>query len=329
MWPLLKETVVEWLDGDPFRLGAALAYYTVFSLAPLLVILVAAVGFVWGNQTGMVRAQVLAEVRGVLGDSGAELFGTMLESTSRPGSGNAIATVIGVGALLFGATTVFGQLQAALNAIWEVQPPSGVKSLIKTRLLSFGVILLVGLLIVTLMAVSALLPLLDRFLAGITPQTELLLRLVELALSFGILTLLFAMIYKYLPDVKIAWRDVWTGAALTALLFTLGKYGLGTYLGRASPGSAYGAAGSLAILLVWIYYSSVIIFFGAEFTQVYARRRGSRIKPARYAERLHTVAEDEPPDTTVPAGSPPGAPRWKRWVLAALAFVLGRFSNRR
>lgn len=332
---LLKETFWEWLDDDPFRLGAALAYYTVFSLAPLLIILVAAVGFVWGQQSGVVQARILAEVQSVMGESGAELVKTMLEGTSRPGSGNALATSVGIAALLFGATTVFAQLQASLNTIWEVEGPSGVRSLLMSRLLSFGVILLVGFLLVVLLLVSALLPLMNNVLTEITPGAQTLIRVAELVISFGVLTLLFGMIYKFLPDVRIEWHDVWMGAAVTALLFTLGKYAFGLYLGRASPGSAYGAAGSMAILLVWVYYSSIIIFFGAELTQVYARRRGSHIQPARYAGRLHPVPpEEEPREEPTPAPPAPSrrkpqpSPLW-RWGLLALAFLLGRLSRRK
>ena len=324
---LLKETYSEWIDDKAPRLGAALAYYTVFSLAPLLIILVAVVGAIWGNQSGLVQARILREVEGMVGTGGADLVKEMLTSSSHPDAG-LLPTLLGVAGLLFGATTVFAQLQDALNTIWEVESTvGGVKGVVVTRLMSFALILLVGFLLLALLVISALLSALDSFVAGITPGMQFLFRLLDLLVSFGIITLLFAMIYRYLPDVEIGWRDVWTGAAVTAILFTLGKYALGAYMAHSSTGSAYGAAGSLAALFVWIYYSAQLVFFGAEFTQVYARRYGSRIQPADYAIHIREPLQDAAPE---PHDAPPPSPfRWKRAFPVVLAFLAGRYFGRR
>ena len=328
---LLKETYTEWIDDKAPRLGAALAYYTVFSMAPLLIILVAAVGAIWGNQSDLVQARILREVESTVGAGGADLVKGMLTSSSRPDAGF-WPTLLGVVGLLFGATTVFAQLQDALNTIWDVESTvGGVKGVVVTRMMSFALILFVGFLLLALLVISALLSAVDSFVAGITPEMQFLFRLLDLLLSFGIITLLFAMIYHYLPDVEIGWRDVWTGAAVTALLFTLGKYALGAYLANSSTGSAYGAAGSLAVLFVWIYYSAQLVFFGAEFTQVYARRYGSRIQPSAYAVRVERPLEDtapEPRDASPPP-QPASPPLWKRALPAVLAFLAGRYFGRR
>ena len=326
---LMKETYAEWVDDKAPRLGAALAYYAVFSLAPLLIILVAVVGAVWGNQSDVVQARLLREVQSTVGPNAAELIEGMLTQSSRSGAGT-LPTMLGIAAMLFGATTVFAQLQDALNTIWDVESTrNGITALVISRAMSFGLILMVGFLLLLLLIVSAVLAALDTFIAGITPGTQFLIRLLDLLISIGILTLLFAMVYRYLPDVEIAWRDVWFGAAVTALLFTLGKYALGAYLGNSSTGSAYGAAGSLAILLVWIYYSAQIIFFGAELTQVYARRYGSRIQPSEFAVRIGE-AEAPPPRRSPAVARPAQRPsRLRRLLPVALAFLVGRFFGRR
>ncbi len=336
---LLKETTTEWIDDRAPQMGAALAYYTLFSIAPMLLIIVAAVGFVWGAQPEAVQEQVLAQVEALVGADGATLVQTMLERTSRPASG-LLATAIGLAMLLFGATTAFAQLQTALNQIWEVEPRpgQGIKGFVRTRLLSFAMILLMGALLLVSLVISTALAAVDEAWMGGIPGSKGLLYVLDVALSLGVLSVLFALLFRYLPDVNIAWRDVWVGAGITALLFLLGRYALGWYLGRGSVSSAYGAAGSLVVLLSWIYYSSLILFFGAEFTQVYARRYGSRIRPAAYAVRIGAPLSPPAPAVTNPAPRPlpPPAPsrrsgrsRWKQIGLLLLAFWIGHRWGRR
>lgn len=279
---LLKETFQEWKDDDALDLGAALSYYTIFSLAPLLLAVISIAGLVFGREA--VQGQLVGQIQGLVGQQGAEAIQTMIANAGRHGSG-VLATVIAVVTILFGATGVFGQLQKTLNKIWDVEPKpgAGVKGLLKARALAFGMIIGIGFLLLVSLAVSALLSGLDSYLAGLFPGAAIVLRILSFVLSFAVVTLLFAMIYRVLPDVEISWKDVWVGAAVTALLFTIGKYLIGLYLGHSSVASVYGAAGSLVVVLLWVYYSSQILFFGAEFTQVYARAYGSRIVPSKHA----------------------------------------------
>lgn len=275
---LFKETFAEWRDDKANRLAAALAYYTMLSLAPLLVIAVSVAGFVFGDRAaaGVISEQISEQV----GASAANTIETAIAQAGDTGAG-VIATIIGVVALLFGASGVFAQLQDALNTVWEVQPKpgSGLKTTAKKRVTAMTMVLGIGFLLLVSLLVSAVVSALNNFMSDLLPGADFLWTIMNVAISFGVVTLLFAMIYKILPDVQIAWKDVWIGAAMTALLFTIGKELLSMYIGSSSVGSVYGAAGSLAILLVWIYYSGLILFFGAEFTQVYARRYGSRIVP--------------------------------------------------
>ena len=277
-WMLLKETALEWFSDPVFRLSGALSYFTVFSLAPLLIIVLFIIGLFWGDQTSVAQARILGEIRDMVGADGAEMVETMLDNASRSEDRGLWATLVGVGALLLGSTGVFVQLKGALNTIWEAEPTSGsgLKKLIVVRLLAIGMILAVGFLLLVSLIISAGLSAVDEFVTGLAPEFHLLFRVINIAVSFGLITLLFAILYRYLPDVEIAWQEVWIGAAITALLFNLGKLGIGLYLGNSAVMSTYGAAGSLAVLLLWIYYSSLIVFFGAEFTQVYARHFGHR-----------------------------------------------------
>ena len=274
IFELLKETYNEWSEDKAARLAAALAYYTVFSLAPLLIIAIAVAGLVFGQEAA--RGQLDNQIQSLVGQQSAELIQTMVESASKPKSG-IIATVIAIVTILFGASGLFGQLQDALNTIWEVEPKPdrGILGLIKDRFLSFTMVLGIGFLLLVSLIISALLSALNSYLTDLLPGSIYVLQILNFVISFGVITLLFAMIYKILPDVKIAWSDVWIGAAVTSLLFALGKFLIGLYLGNSSAGSAYGAAGSLVILLLWIYYSAQILLFGAEFTQVYAKKYGS------------------------------------------------------
>jgi len=270
---VFKQTFTEFNEDKVPRLGAALAYYTIFSIGPLLLIAVAMAGLFFGQEAA--QGQVSSELGKILGPQMAKSLEEMIQAAAKPKSGT-VATIIGVVTLILGASGVFGQLKDALNTIWDVpaKKASGILGFIKQRFLSMAMVLGIGfLLLITLVfdaAISAMGPFLGRIIGG-----EVFLHIVELVLSFAVSTVLFAAIFRILPDLKIAWHDVWFGAVFTSLLFVLGKWGLGVYLGKAAVGSAYGAAGSLVILLVWVYWSAQIVLFGAEFTQVYARTFGT------------------------------------------------------
>ena len=280
MLSLFKQTASEWMEDDAPSLGAALAYYTVFSLAPLMTIAIAIAGFFLGAEAA--QGQIFDELRGLLGADGGKAVEEMVQSANAQPTAGVVATIISVIMLLFGASGVFGQLQASLNAIWGVKakPGRGVLGLIKDRLLSFGFTLVVGFLLLVSLLLTAGMALMADWIGGLMPGSEALAYILNIVLSLSMITLLFATIFKFLPDAKIAWHDVWIGAFLTALLFTIGKFALGIYLGKSGVASSYGAAGSLIVLLLWVYYSSQLLFFGAEFTQVYANRFGSRVAPA-------------------------------------------------
>jgi membrane protein len=279
---ILKQTVVDWLDDKAPRLGAALAYYAIFSIAPLVVIVIAIAGILFGKDQA--QQQILNQVSAMVGDQGAQGIGSMLEAANKPREG-IIASVLAVVTLIFGATGVFVQLQDALNTIWEVKPKPGrgVWGFIRHRILSLAMVFAIGFLLLISLVLTAGLAAAGKWLSGSMPGGEVLWEIINLAISFVIIAVLFSLMFKYMPDVKIGWRDVWIGGALTALLFIVGKFALGMYLGRSSVGSAYGAAGSLVILLLWIYYSAQIFLFGAEFTQVYANRFGKKLEPSENA----------------------------------------------
>lgn len=281
---VLKATFQEWQDDKTPRLAAALAYYTVFSLAPLLIIAIAIAGAVFGEEAA--RGEIVGQIQGLVGQQGAEVIEAAIENAHQPGSNTGrIASLISIVALIFGASGVFAQLQDALNTVWEVEtkPGRGIKNFLRKRVLSFSMVLGIGFLLIVSLLISAALSALSTYLSGFIPGADFLWQIFNFVFSFAVITLLFAMMYKLLPDVKITWNDVWIGAIITALLFTIGKWLLGVYLARGSFGSTYGAAGSLVIILAWVYYSAQILFFGAEFTQVYARRYGSRIVPDEHA----------------------------------------------
>jgi membrane protein len=280
---LLKATFFEWLDDQAPMLGAALAYYTVFSLAPLLIITIAIAGLVFGAEAA--QGQIFDQLRGLLGDASGKAMEEIVQSASAEPKTGVVATVIGLVTLLFGASGVFGQLQASLNIIWGVQPKPGrgILGIIRDRILSFGFILVVGFLLLVSLLLTAAIAFVGKQFGAMVPGTEALIQLLNAILSLAVITLLFAMMFKILPDANIAWRDVWIGAFITALLFTIGKFALGFYLGRSGVASSYGAAGSLIVLLLWVYYSSQIVFFGAEFAQVYANRFGSHVTPSSNA----------------------------------------------
>jgi membrane protein len=323
---LFKETAREFSEDKVPRLGAALAYYTIFSIGPLLLIAVAMAGLFLGQEAA--RGQISGELGKFFGPEMAKSLEEMIEAAAKPKTGR-LATIVGILTLMLGASGVFGQLKDALNTIWNVEkkPVSGIVNFIKTRFLSMAMVLGIGfLLLVSLVfdaAVSALGPWLERLIGG-----EALIQFLSVVLSFAISVVLFAAIFRILPDLKIAWHDVWLGAVFTSLLFALGKWGLGVYLGKAAVGSTYGAAGSLVILLVWVYWSAQILFFGAEFTQVYARTLGtlrgdtSKREAHAQAERV----EDRPKSPTpVPAraAKTPSAGLGKLAAGGAIGLVVG------
>lgn len=271
---LIKRTASEWSDDNAPSRAASLSYYTVFSIAPLLLIAVAIAGLVFGKDA--VRQQLSTQLRGLFGDGAAHAIEVMMASANHPGSG-VVASVIGVVLLVVGACGAFVELRDTLNIIWGVdtKKTSGVVAFFRARFLSFAMIGVIAFFLLVSLVVSALLAAVGHFAKDKLPGGEALFHIIDIAVSFGVITLLFAAIFKILPDTKVAWRDVWLGGAVTALLFTLGKTVIGLYIGKSSVASSYGAAGSFAVLLVWIYYSSMIVFFGAEFTQIYAREHGS------------------------------------------------------
>ena len=289
-WRLLKDTFAEWSDDNASRLAAALAYYTVFAIAPLLVIAIAIAGLLLGQEAA--TNQVSRSLSSVFGQTAGDAVNGLVESARNRVGAGIVATIIGVITLLFGASGVFGELQNALNTIWEVapKPNQGFMQTIRKRFFSFSMVVGVGFLLLVSLVVSAAISAFGEVLGGDQFAVSLIGQVTDFVVSFGVTTLLFALIFKVLPDVTVQWRDVWIGAVVTALLFTVGKSLLGWYLGRASTTSAYGAAGSFVALLLWVYYSAQILFFGAEFTQVYARAHGARIVPDEDAVALTEVA---------------------------------------
>jgi membrane protein len=286
IYGMLKETVSQWVDDKSLKLGAALSYYTVFSLPPLLLIVIAVAGLVFGEEAA--RGQIVGQFEGLIGKESASVVQSMIAKAANPQKG-VIATVIGLIVLLVGASAVFIELQDSLNTVWKVKPKpqAGIKYLIRTRLLSFSMILSIGFLLLVSLVLTAIVSAFGTYLTGLwpgPPAIQYVLHAVNFLVSFWVVTALFAMLFKFLPDARVAWSDVWLGAAVTAFLFTIGKFLIGLYLGKSDIASTYGTAGSLVLLLLWIYYSSQILFFGAEFTRVYANRYGSHITPAEYAE---------------------------------------------
>jgi membrane protein len=291
-WPLLKDTAKKWLEDDLLQYGAALAYYTVFALAPILFIAISIAGLIFGRDA--VQGRLVGEIQGLIGPQGAEAVQAMLANIWRTGHGT-LATIVGVVTLLLGASGVFGQLQSTLNRIWEVTPKPnlGIWGFLRARFLSFGMVLGVGFLLLVSLIVSAILSGVSAYAIGLVPGLKVLFEVLNFVVSFAIVTLLFAMIFRYLPDAHVSWEDVWAGSIATSLLFSIGRFLIGLYLGRSSVTSAYGAAGSLVVILLWTYYSSQILFFGAEFTRAYACRFGQEIQPSSHAIRVKQVKVTE------------------------------------
>jgi membrane protein len=283
---LFTATIKEWQDDDAARLAAAMAYYTTFSLAPLLVLVIAIAGLLGGRQAA--QGLVMKQVQDLIGAQGREFVASMIENASSQTTG-VTASVLGTVTLLIGALGAFNELQNALNRIWDVEPKpikgwgKRVLAFIFQRLLSFSMLLGIGFLLLVSLVVSAGLAALSDYIGSIPLFSELLLQFLNLLISLALITLLFAMIFKFIPDVDVSWKNVWLGAVITAILFTIGKILIGLYLGRSNVGNTFGAAGSMALIMIWIYYSSQILFLGAEFTQVHAKMSGVQARPTKHA----------------------------------------------
>ena len=275
-YSLFRDAVEAWIEDYAPSMGAALAYYTLFSVAPLLLIVIGLAGLVFGDDAA--RGEIFGQLRGLMGDEGAAAAERLLASADKP-EGGVLATLTGMAMLLLGAMTVFGELQNALDRIWRAPArkyASGWWNLLRSRLLSFGMILGVAFLLMVSLVVSALVSALGKLWGPSLAGWESAAHWIDLLVSFAMVTVLFAMIYKLIPRVRIRWRDVWVGAAVTAALFAVGKFVIGLYLGKSSVASAFGAAGSLVVMMVWVYYSAQIFLLGAEFTWIYAHTYGSR-----------------------------------------------------
>ena len=319
---LLKRAFREWNSHEAPRMGAALAFYTVLSLAPLVIVVVGIVALAFGQSSA--QSQLLEQFRQMIGDDGARAVETVLKSAQKPASG-IIANAIGLITLLFGASGVFVELQSAMNKLWDVKPKEsgGIVGMIKDRFLSFGMVLAIGFLLLASLTVSAALGAAGKFLGGLGIFPAWLLEAVNFGVSLAVVSGIFALIFRYVPDTRIPWNAVWNGAIATAVLFTIGKTAIGMYLGKAGVGSAYGAAGSLVVLVVWVYYSAQIFFFGAEFTHVVAGAHGpAQEQPEADAKREPSKAAGEESEAVrerAPARRP--APKSAAGVLAGAALV--------
>jgi membrane protein len=287
---ILKQTASDWLDDKAPRLAASLALYTLLSLAPMLVVSVSIAGLIFGEDAA--RGQIAGQLQGMLGASGADAVQAVLAHAKTPSSG-VIGTIVGIAIALFGASGVFGELQGTLNQIWQVdtKPGRGIKGFLHDRVFSFTLVLGVAFLLLVSLVLSAALAGIGAYFSHTLPGGTVIWQVVNFLVALAVTSGLFALIYKVVPDVEIAWRDVWVGALVTGILFSLGKLGIGLYLGRSSIASPFGAAGSVVALVVWVYYSAQILFFGAELTQVYAKQRGDRIEPSKNAIAVHRVVD--------------------------------------
>lgn len=293
-WEVVKETFSSFVDDKVPRLAAALSYYTIFAMAPTLVIVIGVASMVFGQDAA--QGKIVTEIEGLVGRDGAIAVESILKNSAQDETG-LLATILGFALLIVGATSVFIELQDSLNSIWGVapKPGRGIKGLIRDRVLSFAMVIGTGFVLMVSLLVSAALSALEGWIARVLPDLSVfVVQVVQNVVSLAIITLLIGAIYRVLPDAKIAWRDVGIGALITAALFTLGKFLIGLYLGQGSVASAYGAAGSLAVLFVWVYYSGLIFFLGAEFTQVYANRWGGRVEPASNAILVGVKVSVEP-----------------------------------
>ncbi len=298
-WDLVKAAVLGFIDDDALSHGAAIAYYTIFSIAPVLVIVIAIAGLFFGHDAA--EGAIVAQLRGLMGQQAAQAMQTAVQSASSHGAG-IVATVVGLGTLLLTASGVFSEMQSSLNIIWKAEPrTSAVSRLVRARLLSLGLVMALGFLLLVSLVISAALEAMGTWMSGFLPDWRFIAQALNLLISLALITVLFAAIYKVLPDKSIDWRDVIIGAVATSVLFSVGKYLIGLYIGSSTIASSYGAAGALAVVLVWIYYSAQIFLFGAEFTKAYAETQGSHaFNPARKAEnaadpRPQPAAAEQPP----------------------------------
>jgi membrane protein len=272
LWEVLKRTLDSWSRHNAFRLSAAMAFYALLSLAPLLVLLITAAAWVFGHTSAQQR--ITNEMQNTVGSPGAAAVREMMKSPPAPATGT-LATAVGLVTLLFGASGVFSELRDSLNTVWEVTPEAGggITGFLRKRVVIFGMVLAVGFLLLVSLVISTVLAAVGRYFADVLPAPEFLFHVVSDVISVAGIAILFALIFKYVPEIQIGWKDVWAGAVATSFLFTVGKVLIGLYLGKAAVGSAYGAAGSMIAVTVWVYYSSLIFFFGAEFTHELACRR--------------------------------------------------------
>lgn len=282
-WTLFRDTFNRWLEREPFRSSAVIAFYTIFSLPGLLVIIINLAGYFYGEEA-MTR-RISAEIEGMIGGTTAKDIEGIIANASIHRDFT-FASLIGIATLIFGATGVFYQLQQTLNLIWEVkpQPKRKIVKMVMDRIFSFGLILAVGFLLLVSLVLSAMLSILSEWVSFYFSETfTLLFRILDISLSLAVVTFLFAAIFKFLPDADVPWRDVWVGAFVTALLFVVAKFGLGLYFGHSNPASAYGAAGTVILIMLWVSYAGLIVLFGAEFTRIYADKKGEQIQPLEFA----------------------------------------------
>ncbi len=285
VWGTLKRTGRDFIAHKDPRMAAAIAFFTIFSLGPILIIVISIAGLIWGEQA--VKGEIVERVEGALDEEVAQLLQTVIANAAETGQGT-IGLIVGIGALLISATVVFSQLKGALNTTFQVKPKPGrmILSVLRDRGLAFLLVLVIAALLIASLIAGSVLAGLGEEAQKALPIPPVAFQAVEMLLSALVIMLLFAMVFKYLPDIRIAWRDVWLGAATTAVLFVLGKFGLGIYLGWAGIAGAYGAAGGLILMLLWVYFSTMIFLLGAEFTCAWAERRGRRVEPSKHAERI-------------------------------------------
>lgn len=317
VWKSLKGAFSGFSDDKVTKLSASLAYYTGFSLAPLLVVIIAIAGFAFGHEA--VQGTIDNQISGLIGADAAKQVQDMIKSATLSGKGT-IATIIGVVSLLIGATSIFGEVQDSINSIWGLKPKPkvGLWKTIQVRLLSFGMIASLGFVLLVSLAATAVAEGLSNRLKDLLPDvTVVLFYIVNLLVTLAVTTVLFGLIFKVLPDAKIKWKDVLPGAVVTSLLFLVGRFAISMYITKSNLGSSYGAAGSFAVIFVWIYYSAIILYFGAEFTKAYALNRGARIVPNEYAEwnEEPTVPGAEPKQPKAVSSSTPASEYGSRPAL--------------
>lgn len=306
-WKILKQTAVDCMDDKVFKLSAALSYYTVFSIAPMLIVIITLCDIFLGKEA--IEGSIYGQINSLVGNQAALQIQQMIRNASLSGDFT-WATIVGVVTLVIGATSVFGEIQDSINFIWQLKakPKNGLLKILINRALSFSMVISLGFILMVSLILNGIIELFSKQLAQLFPEvTMVLIYVVNLALTFFIITLLFAIIFKVLPDAKVRWKHVFTGAMATSVLFMVGKFAIGLYLGSSKVGSAYGAAGSIVIILLWVYYSAIILYFGAEFTQVYVQYYGGKIQPNEYAVWVKEVPvemEEEPRTLDVSTQNP-------------------------